>query len=127
MFTRRFAFVASAVVLVALLSVGSTQAASSFSRINHLTFSGPVSLPGVTLAAGTYTFEAGPRDTDPHLVRVTTRDGQRILYQGLTTPVSRPSGRNVAPVMLGEAPAGQPAPIRVWYPMRSTIGHQFRY
>jgi hypothetical protein len=126
MFTRRFVLTAYAVVLVALLGAASTQAWSSINHINHLTFSGVVSLPGVTLAPGTYTFEAGPMDSDRSLVRVLTRDGRTILYQGFTTPVSKPRGR--APVVvLGEALAGQPTPIRVWYPMHLTIGHQFRY
>jgi hypothetical protein len=124
MLTRRFVLAASAVVLVALLGAASMQAWSSLNHVNHLTFSGVVSLPGVTLAPGTYTFEAGPQDNDRSIVRVMTRDGRTILYQGLTTPVSRPRGR--APVVVfGEARVGQPTPIRVWYPMRSTIGHQF--
>ena len=125
MFTRRFALVASAVVLVAL-GAATTQAWSSLNHVNHLTFNRVVSLPGVTLVPGTYTFEAGPQDTDRSIVRVLTRDGRTILYQGFTTPVSRPRGR-MPVVMFGEAPAGRPTPIRVWYPMRSSIGHQFRY
>jgi hypothetical protein len=126
MSTRRFVLTASAVVLVALLGAASTQAWSSLNRVNHLTFSGPVSLPGLTLASGTYTFEAGPLDSDPSVVRVTTRDGRRVLYQGLTTPVSRPRG-SVPVVMFGEAPAGAPVPIKIWYPTQGTNGHQFRY
>lgn len=115
-----------ALVVVALaLGVAAAQAAS-IHRVNHLSFSGPVSLPGVTLAAGTYTFEAGPFDNNPSIVRVTTRDGRTVLYQGFTTPISRPTGR-VPAVMFGEAPAGRPMPIMVWYPQQSRIGHQFRY
>lgn len=59
MLTRRI--VVAAVVAFAV-GVAATQAAS-FHRLNRLTFSGVVSLPGVTLAPGTYTFEAGPRTT----------------------------------------------------------------
>ncbi|MBI2185907.1 MAG: hypothetical protein HYU37_02150 [Acidobacteria bacterium] len=126
MMTRRFALAACAVVLTGMLGAASTQAWTSVDRINHLTFSGAVALPGVTLPAGTYTFEAGPLDTDPYLVRVLTRDRQKVLYQGFTIPVARPAGR-VPAVMFGEALAGAPMPIRVWYPTRSGIGHQFRY
>lgn len=122
MLTRRIAL---AIVVVAL-GAASAQAWSSLNRVNHLTFSGPVSLPGVTLAAGTYTFEAGPEDTDPSLVRVLTRNQRTILYQGFTTPVSRPRG-TVPAVMFGEAPAGQAMPIKAWYPTQATTGYQFRY
>jgi hypothetical protein len=127
MFTRKFVLTASAVVVLALLGAASTQAWSSLARTNHLTFSGAVALPGVMLPAGSYTFEAGPQDTDPHVVRVTTRDGRRTLFMGLTIPVARPSGSRGAVVSLGEAPAGQARPIIVWYPKDSTLGHQFRY
>jgi len=90
MLTRRFVLAAGALVVVALIGAASTHAWSI--RVNHLTFSGAVALPGVTLAAGSYTFQAGPLDTDPNIVRVLTRDGRRVLYQGFTTPVSRPGG-----------------------------------
>jgi hypothetical protein len=123
MCTRR---IAVAAVVAFVIGIAATQAAS-FHRLNHLTFSGPVSLPGVTLAPGTYTFEAGPQGTtDLSIVRVTTRNGRMVLYQGFTTLVARPRG-NVPMVTFGEAPAGQAAPIKVWYPTQSTIGHQFRY
>lgn len=124
MMTRRFVLATCVVAVVALVGAASLQAWSI--RINHLTFSGPVSLPGVTLGAGTYTFQAGPLDSDPNIVRVLTRDGQKVLYQGFTTPVSRPSGK-VPAIMFGEAAAGQPMPIRVWYPTGASTGHQFRY
>jgi len=112
-------------VAALVLGAAAAQAASSF-WINHLTFSGPVALPGVTLAAGTYTFEAGPLDTDPNIVRVLTRDRRRVLYTGFTTPVSRPPGR-VPAVVFGEAPAGQAMKILVWYPTHGNIGHQFQH
>jgi hypothetical protein len=114
-------------VAALVFGAASMQASSSLNHINHLTFSGAVSLPGVTLAPGTYTFEAGPQDTDRSVVRVLTRDRRTILYQGFTTPVSRPESTAAPVVVFGEALAGQPTPIRVWYPMQRRIGHQFRY
>jgi hypothetical protein len=36
-------------------------------RLTYMTFSGPVQVPGVTLAAGTYTFARGRRDQPPRL------------------------------------------------------------
>jgi ABC-type Fe3+ transport system permease subunit len=127
MCTRKLVVSVLAVVAVASVGVASSHARSSFHRTNYLTFSGPVSLPGVTLGAGTYAFVAGPLDSDPSLVRVLTRDGQQVLYQGFTTPVTRPAGRGVPAIVFGEAPANAPMPIRVWYPTLSSIGHQFRY
>jgi len=124
MTSRRFALTTSALLVAAVLGAASMQASAL--RTNYLTFSGPVALPGVTLAPGTYTFEAGPEETDVNIVRVQTRDRRQLLYQGFTTPVSRPMG-NVPVVVFGEAPAGAPIPIRVWYPTQSRIGHRFRH
>jgi hypothetical protein len=57
---------------------------------NHLTFSGPVGLPGVTLPGGTYTFEMIPLHSD--IVRVLSRDGLRVYFTGFTARVARPAG-----------------------------------
>lgn len=126
MFNRRFVLIAGAVVVGALLTGSATQAAWP-TRINHLTFNGPVALPGVVLAAGSYTFEAGPGDVDRNVVRVTTRDRQRLIYVGFTRPVMRRTITNTPAVVFGEAPAGQPMPIREWYPIGSDRGHKFLY
>jgi hypothetical protein len=128
-FRRTIVLGAAAVAVVALaIGVSSTQAAPltmTLSKINYLTFSSAVRLPGTVLTPGTYTFEAGPNGTNANIVRVTTRNGQRQLFMGFTSPVSRRS-RGPA-VALGEAPAGAPQPIAIWYEDGATIGHQFRY
>jgi hypothetical protein len=88
----------------------------------HLTFSQAVSLPGAVLPAGEYRFEA----LRPDIVRVSSRDGRRVLYTGFTHSVRRPDGlaRDVF-VSVGEAPAGEPLPITRWYPENRARGHQF--
>ncbi len=128
MFNRTFALTAGVVAVAILVMAASTQAQFMPMRTNHLTFSGPVALPGVVLAAGVYTFESGAGGVNRDLVRVTTRNGQEILYSGFTTLVARPAGRATGPIVsMGEAPAGSPAPIVAWYPVGSTTGHEFRY
>ena len=119
---------AAAAVAALLITASSSQVSASpmaLSKINYLTFSGSVRLPGTLLTPGTYTFEAGPAGTDRDIVRVTTRDGRRVLFMGFTVPVSRPARGPM--VSLGEAPAGAPQPIAVWYEDGATSGHQFRY
>jgi len=110
-----------------LAAAASTQAWSSLVRTNHLTFNAAVALPGAVLTPGTYAFQAGPQNTDPHIVRVMTRDGQRTLYMGFSIPILREHADRGTRVSLGEAPAGMPKPILAWYPSGSTIGYQFRY
>ena len=52
------------------------------SHRTFLTFSGPVALPGVSLAAGTYTFELADPSASADIVMVFNRDHTRIFYWG---------------------------------------------
>ena len=127
---RHIATLASVLAVAGMLAASSSHAASSLTpltRINNLTFSKAVSLPGITLAAGTYVFESGPAGTHPDIVRVLSQNRQTQFYLGFTIPKNRP--RNAAPGILtfGEAPAGGAAPILVWYPVGSSSGHEFMY
>ena len=128
MFKRTIVLVVAGAAVAALFVTASSTDASSpmaLSNVNYLTFSKAVRLPGTVLTPGAYTFEAGPNGTNRNIVRVMTRNGQRVLFTGFTTPVSRRS--RGAAVALGEAPAGAPQPIAIWYEDGATIGHQFRY
>jgi hypothetical protein len=127
MLKRTLVLTACAVAMATLLSTSSTQAQSS-NRMNYLTFKSTVALPGVVLAPGRYAFESGPNGTDRTLVRVTSADHQRVHFLGFTTSSTRPA--NMPPgqlVMLGEARGGEPTPIRAWYPINSSVGHEFRW
>jgi len=124
MLKRTIVLIALLVTVAGLFPVSSTVAAP-MSRVNHLTFSAAVRLPGTLLTPGTYTFEAGPQGNSLDIVRVTTRDGRRILYTGFTTLVTRPARGPM--VSFGEAPANAPQPIDVWYEDGAKMGHRFRY
>jgi hypothetical protein len=114
------------VVAAALLTAGiSTTTAWSNPRLNYLTFSGAVALPGVTLPAGTYVFEVVGNGGD--VVRVSSKQG-RPYFMGFTRRVDRPLGRRDVPIAtFGEAPAGTPPPITAWHPSGSSRGHLFVY
>jgi hypothetical protein len=124
---RRIALLAS---LFAVVVGGGTtsQAASQFSpltRINNLTFSKAAALPGVTLTPGTYTFEAGPANSNPNVVRVSRN--RQTVFIGMTIPAIRAQDAEASLVTFGEAVRGEVTPILVWYPGGSTQGHQFLY
>src|SRR5262245_20912619 len=126
MLKRTVVLIALLVTVAGLFTASSTQAGSMW-RVNHLTFNTVVRLPGNTLLTpGKYTFEAGPQGTNAlDIVRVTTRDGKRVLYTGFTTLVTRPARGPM--VSFGEAPADAPQPIDVWYEDGARLGHRFRY
>lgn len=91
-------------VAVAVVLAAASIHAYSPSRRTELTFNGPVALPGVTLAAGRYTFEIATADGNT-VVLVKNQYGP--VFMRFTEPVERPAGmpRNVA-VRFGEVAAG---------------------
>src|SRR5687768_10382080 len=111
MVNRKRAIAVLAAVLMTAAGVSSATALSS-SRVNHVTFSGTVALPGVVLPGGTYIFEAmaggGGRG---QIVRVSSRAG-RHYFMAFTRAVERPATiRPDQVITLGEAPAGAARPI----------------
>ena len=127
---RQVATLASVVAVAGILAASSSQAANNLTpltKVNNLRFSQPVGLPGVTLGAGSYIFEAGPQGTNPHVVRVLSQNRQRVLYMGFTVPKIRPQGTAPGVLTFGEAPSGAVAPILIWYPLGSNSGHEFIY
>ena len=129
MSNRRIVLTALVVVLAVVLAAPSMQAGASARRkVNHVTFSAPVALPGVVLLPGRYTFEAGALGINPDIVRVTSADYQKLYFVGIH-PAHSTSGSMASNevVSLGEAAVGAPTPIRAWYPIGSQAGHEFLY
>jgi hypothetical protein len=93
----------------------------------HLTFSGPVQIPGKTLPAGTYTFRAMDLLANRNVIQILDKDEQELIATVMTQSDSKlePSGDNV--VMFSERPAGQPTAIKTWYYPGQTIGNEFVY
>jgi hypothetical protein len=127
MFTRRLALMACGAAVLGLTVATPDGAASNVpSQLNHLTFSGPVGLPGITLPRGTYTFEMIP--LHPDIVRVLSRDGSRVYFTGFTTRVARPAGLGADRlVTLTEMPRGVAPRIEAWYPVGQSTGSRFIY
>jgi hypothetical protein len=126
MLKSRLVVVSSMLVLAGLLGAASV-ARGNVSDVNYLTFSAPFALPGVTLPAGTYTFElAIPGSYD--VVRVMSRDRGHVYLTAFTKRVDRPRGLpGNRQIVFQEAPAGAAPPIRTWFPIGQSIGHEFLY
>lgn len=119
------------VVCALLLGVAAVEAGHPGALASHrnvLTFSGRVALPGVVLAAGTYTFELLDPFGSADVVVVRNRERNRVHYMGLTQPSIRPSSLPAdRSVTFGEAPRGMPPPIAAWYPIGESRGYEFIY
>jgi hypothetical protein len=111
-------------VLGSLVVAASSGAAGLLGRTDYVSMNRATALPGVVLAPGQYVFEAV--EGRPEIVRVFDRATKRVLYMGFTEIIPRPDGvTNV--LALGEAPAGEPVPIKVWFPTGSRRGHAFSH
>ena len=124
----RAAWLASVVAVLVLAQPPAVGASLNVHQTMLLTVNVPVRLPGVTLAPGRYVFELADPMGAGNLVRVLSGDRHSVYLLAFTYRVDRP--RDLRPdqvVTLGEAPAGSPAPILVWYPRYDRSGRQFIY
>ena len=128
MVNRKFGLALCGAVVLALTMVPSAAPIGTGLKTTHITFSQPVSLPGVALGAGAYTFEIANPDTTADVVRVMSRDRSIVYFMGFTRIVARPHRLNGDQlVSLGEAAAGVAPPITAWWPENESTGRQFVY
>lgn len=90
---------------------------------HFLTFSGPVHVPEVTLAAGTYIFTV----VAPSLVQVRSADRSQVLALFFTAPVlATDTGEDYAVALTR---VGDRAPLRMtrWFLPNQSVGHELLY
>jgi hypothetical protein len=127
MCNRKSVVTALSVLVLGLLLSSAGHAWGAPNDRNYLTFSGPVALPGVTLAPGTYIFECADQNVT-NLVRVSSKDRRHVYVTAFTTLAERPAGLPADRlVTFSEAPRGIAPPIKVWFPVGERLGHEFIY
>ena len=128
MFARKIVYKVFGVILLGALATASVGAFIDSRRTTYFTFSRAVQMPGVTLPAGTYIFEVANHQGDGDVVRVLSRDRSKVHLMRFTRPIYRPSsGKLEATITLGESPAGNPPPVKAWYPQSEIRGREFLY
>jgi hypothetical protein len=127
MLANKLRVAAVAIAVIASAAVAGAYAGIESSRMQYLTFSKPVALPGVTLQSGTYIFELASPEISPDIVRVLSRDRKTVLFTAFTRSVDRPAGVPLDElVSLREVAPDQPIPIAVWW-CDARTGRQFLY
>ena len=91
--------------------------------ITYLTFSGPVRVPGATLLPGTYEF----RRMRPRVIQVVSKDHSTVYAMFSTIARWRVQATHRDEMVFGEAPAGTPRPITIWFPAHLSAGDEFVY
>src|SRR5262245_9452313 len=113
------------VVLVHVMASGAN--ASTFDKRTYFTFNQSVTLPGVTLPAGTYMFRLADPDTTRRVIQVTDKQGTQSYALLLTLPARRLDAARDSEVRFLETPAGAPRAIDAWWYLGDNTGYQFMY
>jgi hypothetical protein len=89
------------------------------------TFSGPVSLPGITLPAGQYLFRLADPTGNRSVVQVLKHDGTTPYGLFFTIPAERLEPAENPEVRFMETASGTPAGIRTWWYPGERRGWEF--
>jgi hypothetical protein len=101
--------------------------ADEYNKLTYLTFSGPVQIPGATLAPGTYMFKLADSMSDRHIVQVFDKAGTKLYATLLAIPDQRLDTPEKNVVLFGERPAGTPQAVKAWWYPGNSIGDEFVY
>ncbi len=101
--------------------------ADEANKLTYLTFSGPVQIPGATLAAGTYMFRLAHSQANRHIVQIFDKDGSKLFATLLAIPDKRMDPPNKNIVLFGERPAGSAQAIKAWWYPGDSYGDEFVY
>ena len=115
---------------LAALLLGATLATAQAPDTNNttiVTFSAPVSLPGVTLPAGSYLFKLADSQVNRNIVQVFDKDRSKILATILAIPAERQQPADETVITFGESPANTAPAIRFWYYPGDKRGQEFAY
>lgn len=113
-----------AVTLLAPVTTAPALAQPLDKRVNF-TFSAPVTLPGVTLPAGTYLFRLLPPNRN--VVQVLSPDGTKIYGTFFTIAAYRTVRPENPEVRFMETSAAMPHAIRTWWYPANSDGFEFIY
>src|SRR5215213_4703759 len=116
---------AAACATVLLGAAGAT--AQPQDRTTYVTFSGPVSVPGKTLPAGTYTFRLADSPADRHIVQIFDRDQSQLFATLLAVPAERNQAEGDPVITFKETPSNMPPALRYWYYAGDRAGNEFVY
>jgi hypothetical protein len=128
---QRLSSVLAGVLVVVLFGGPSARSAqaSDFDKLTYVTFSGPVEIPGVALAAGTYIFKLADPETGHRVVQVLSKDGKTVYatFFSLTETRPAPAGETIVTFHEGGTAAGSPEAIKAWFYPGETTGFEFVY
>jgi hypothetical protein len=121
--TRVFGLACAVAVFVCLTAAPAS--AQPFDKRTLFTFSGPITLPGVTLPAGQYLFRVADPNSSGKVVQVLNADGTKPYGLFFTIPAERLEPASSPEVRFMETASGTPAAIRTWWYPGERRGYEF--
>jgi hypothetical protein len=123
---RRISGLVFAATMLVGFGIGPASAQTADER-TFFTFSGPVELPGVALAPGTYMFRILSPNDGHSVVQVASANGRETYGIFFTLPVRRAMPPNEAEVHFMKSGAGAPPAIQAWWSPDDSTGFEFIY
>jgi hypothetical protein len=123
---RRVAFLACSVALLAYV-MATPSTAQPLDKRTLFTFSGPVSMPGVTLASGQYLFRLANPESGRNVVQVLNADGTKLYGMFFAMRAERFEPASTPEVRFMETAAGIPTAIKTWWYPGERSGYEFVY
>ena len=123
---RHVVILACAVVLLACV-MATPSSAQPLDKRTLFTFSGPVSMPGVTLPAGKYLFRLANPDSGRNVVQVLNAEGTKPYGMFFAMRAERFEPASTPEVRFMETAAGMPAAIKTWWYPGERSGYEFVY
>jgi hypothetical protein len=91
------------------------------------TFNRPISLPGVTLPAGQYTFALADSETGRNVIHVSSADGKKHYAMLFSISEQRLEASDKPEVRFMETAKGKPSAVKTWWYAHERTGYEFIY
>ena len=108
-------------------AIASQVQAQTFNKRTKITFSGPVSVPGKTLTAGTYTFTILDSFANRNIVQIWNEDKTELITTILAIPNYRLEPTDKTVIEFRERPADRPQAVKAWFYPGHAFGIEFVY
>jgi hypothetical protein len=114
---------AAAVLAATIAPVGATPV----DKLNYMTFSKSVQIPGAVLDPGTYRFRLADATSSRQVMQVLSNDGSIVYSMFYTREDWRAKATDRPTVTFRETPAGMPPAVRALFYGGETRGYEFVY
>jgi hypothetical protein len=121
---RSLPLIATASALALLLPSAN---ADTFNKKTKLTFSHPIKVPGVTLAAGSYIFKLVDSQSNRNIVQIMNVRENKLYSTVLAIPDYRLNPSSHTIMTFGETGAGCAPAVKVWFYPGDNTGSRFVY